>query len=141
MSIDVIPINGFIGAELRGVDLSQLDDVAFKTIHDALVQYEVLVIPGQARMTLEQQTGFGKRFGPLTIHPFAPNLPDQPEVIVLDYSADHPAARTDIWHADETYKPNPPIVTILRSRVIPARGGDTCFSSMSAADRGLSERR
>ena len=140
MSIEVIPINGFIGAELRGVDLSRLDDAAFKTIHDALVQYEVLVIAGQARMTLEQQTGFGNRFGPLTIHPFAPNLPDKPEVIVLDYSADHPAARTDIWHADETYKPNPPIVTILRSRVIPARGGDTCFSSMTAAYRGLSER-
>ena len=86
MSIEVIPLNGFIGAELRGVDLSQLDDTAFSTIHDALVQYEVLVIPGQARMTLEQQTQFGTRFGPLTIHPFAPNLPDQPEVIVLDYS-------------------------------------------------------
>ena len=88
MSIEVIPINGFIGAELRGVDLSRLDDERFGIIHDALVQYEVLVLPGQARMTLEQQTQFGNRFGPLTIHPFAPNLPDKPEVIVLDYSED-----------------------------------------------------
>ncbi len=140
MSIEVIPLNGFIGAELRGADLSRLDDAAFNTIRDALVQYEVLVIPDQARMTLDQQTQFGNRFGPLTIHPFAPNLPDKPEVIVLDYDAEHPAARTDIWHADETYKPNPPIVTILRSRVIPTHGGDTCFSSMTAAYRGLSER-
>ena len=61
MSIEIIPLNGFIGAELRGVDLSHLDDAAFKTIHDALVQYEVLVIPGPARMTLEQQTQFGNR--------------------------------------------------------------------------------
>lgn len=140
MSMDVIPLNGFIGAEIRGADLSRLDDAMFQAIHDALVQYEVLVIPDQARMTLDQQAEFGGRFGPLTIHPFAPNLAEKPEVIVLDYSADHPAARTDIWHADETYKPNPPIVTILRSRVIPARGGDTCFSSMTAAYRGLSER-
>ena len=140
MSIDVIPINGFIGAQLRGVDLSRLDDAAFQMIHDALVQYEVVVIRDQHAMTLEHQMAFGARFGPLSIHPFSPNLDDKPEVIVLDYSADHPAARTDIWHADETFRPNPPIVTILRARVIPERGGDTCFSSMSAAYRGLSER-
>ena len=140
MSIEVLPINGFIGVELRGVDLSRLDDTGFKVIHDALVQYEVVVLRDQRAMTLEHQMAFGARFGPLSIHPFSPNLDDKPEVIVLDYSADHPAARTDIWHADETFRPNPPIVTILRARVIPERGGDTCFSSMSAAYRGLSER-
>jgi taurine dioxygenase len=140
MSIEVIPINGFIGAEVRGVDLSQLNDLTFKVLHDAFVQYEVLVLRDQQKMTLEDQMAFGARFGPLSIHPFSPNMEDKPEVIVLDYSADHPAARTDIWHADETFRPNPPIVTMLRARIVPDRGGDTCFSSMTAAYRGLSER-
>ena len=140
MSIEVMPINGFIGAEVRGVDLSCLDDAMFSAIHDALVQYEVVVIRDQPAMTLEHQMAFGARFGPLSIHPFSPNLDEKPEVIVLDYSADHPAARTDIWHADETFRPNPPIVTMLRARIVTARGGDTCFSSMTAAYRGLSER-
>lgn len=140
MSIEVIPINGFIGAEVRGVDLSQLNDLTFKALHDAFVQYEVLVLRDQQKMTLEDQMAFGARFGPLSIHPFSPNMEDKPEVIVLDYSADHPAARTDIWHADETFRPNPPIVTMLRARIVPDRGGDTCFSSMTAAYRGLSER-
>lgn len=140
MSIEVIPINGFIGAEVRGVDLSQLNDLTFKVLHDAFVQYEVLVLRDQQNMTLEDQMAFGARFGPLSIHPFSPNMEDKPEVIVLDYSADHPAARTDIWHADETFRPNPPIVTMLRARIVPDRGGDTCFSSMTAAYRGLSER-
>lgn len=140
MSIQVFPINGFIGAEVRGVDLSRLDDAAFKVVHNALVQYEVVVIRDQSAMTLAHQMAFGERFGPLSIHPFSPNLDEKPEVIVLDYSADHPAARTDIWHADETFRPNPPIVTMLRARVVPERGGDTCFASMTAAYRGLSER-
>ena len=140
MTIDVVPINGFIGAEIRGADLSRLDDATFKVLHDALVQYEVLVLRDQQRMTLDDQMDFGARFGPLSIHPFSPNMEDKPQVIVLDYSADHPAARTDIWHADETFRPNPPIVTMLRARVLPDRGGDTCFSSMTAAYRGLSER-
>jgi taurine dioxygenase len=140
MTIEIIPINGFIGAELRGVDLARLDDATFRAIHDALVKYEVIVMRDQKDMTLEQQMAFGARFGPLVIHPFSPNLPDKPEVIVLDYSADNPANRTDIWHADETYRENPPMATMLRARVIPDRGGDTCFSSMTAAYRGLSER-
>lgn len=140
MAIEIVPINGFIGAELRGVDLSRLDDATFREIHDALVKYEVVVMRAQKDMTLEQQMAFGARFGPLVIHPFSPNLPDKPEVIVLDYSADNPANRTDIWHADETYRENPPMATMLRARVIPDRGGDTCFASMTAAYRGLSER-
>ena len=140
MSIEVIPLNGFIGAELRGVDLARLDDATFRELDAAFVKYEVLVIRDQQKMTLEHQMAFGARFGPLSIHPFAPNMEGKPEVITLDYSADHPAARTDIWHADETFRPNPPIVTILRARVLPDRGGDTCFASMTAAYRGLSER-
>ena len=140
MNIEIIPLNGFIGAEIRGADLSHLDDASFNTLHDALVQYEVIVLRDQHKMTLDHQMAFGARFGPLSIHPFAPNLENQPEVIVLDYSADHPAARTDIWHADETFRPNPPIVTMLRARILPERGGDTCFASMTAAYRGLSER-
>ncbi len=139
MSMEIVPINGFIGAEIHGVDLARLDEPTFKLLHDALVKYEVIVMRGQ-RITLEDQMAFGARFGELVIHPFSFNMEDKPQVIVLDYSADHPAARTDIWHADETYRPNPPMATMLRARVLPDRGGDTCFSSMTAAYRGLSER-
>lgn len=139
MTIEVLPINGFIGAEVRGARLGRLDDAAFARIREALVRYEVLVFRDQD-IALEEQMAFGARFGPLSIHPFSPNLEDKPEVIVLDYDADHPAARTDIWHADETFRANPPMATCLRARVLPPAGGDTCFASMSAAYRGLSER-
>jgi len=139
MTIDILPINGFIGAEVRGAHLGRLDDAIFRTLREALVRYEVLVFRDQD-IALEDQMAFGARFGKLSVHPFSPNLADKPEVILLDYSEDHPAARTDIWHADETFRPNPPMATMLRARVLPPAGGDTCFASMSAAYRGLSER-
>jgi taurine dioxygenase len=91
-------------------------------------------------ITVDQQMAFGARFGELSIHPFSPNLPDKPEVIILDYSADNPPALTDIWHVDETFREAPPMATILRGKVVPEAGGDTLFASMSAAYRGLSER-
>ena len=44
--IAVKPINGFIGAEIEGVDLRRpLSPAEFKIVHDALVNYEVIVLP------------------------------------------------------------------------------------------------
>jgi taurine dioxygenase len=138
--IRVRPINGFIGAEIEGIDLRRpLTPAEFKIVHDALVKYEVIVMRDQD-ITVDQQMTFGALFGELSIHPFSPNLPDKPEVIILDYSKDNPPALTDIWHADETFREAPPMGTILRAKVVPEVGGDTLFSSMSAAYRGLSER-
>jgi len=139
MTVEFKPINGFIGAEVHGAHLGRLDDATFAEVRAALARYEVLVFRDQD-IALEDQIAFGQRFGPLSVHPFSPNLEEKPEVIVLDYDADHPAARTDIWHADETFRANPPMATCLRARVLPPAGGDTCFASMTAAYRGLSER-
>jgi taurine dioxygenase len=139
-AIRVRPINGFIGAEIEGIDLRRpLSPAQFKTVHDALVQHEVIVMRGQD-ITVYQQMAFGALFGELSIHPFSPNLADKPEVIILDYSADNPPALTDIWHTDETFREAPPLGTILHAKVVPEVGGDTLFASMSAAYRGLSER-
>ena len=138
--IRVKPINGFIGAEIEGVDLRDpLSDEQFRIVHDAFVNYEVIVLRDQD-ITVDQQMAFGARFGELSIHPFSPNLPDKPEVIILDYGKDNPPALTDIWHVDETFRAAPPLATILRAKVVPETGGDTMFASMSAAYRGLSER-
>jgi len=138
--IRVRPINGFIGAEIEGVDLGRpLSPGQFKVVHDALVQYEVIVMRDQD-ITVDQQMAFGALFGELSIHPFSPNLADKPEVIILDYSDENPPALTDIWHVDETFREKPPMATILRGKIVPDAGGDTLFASMSAAYRGLSER-
>src|SRR5258708_13874230 len=138
--IRVKPTNGFIGAEIEGVDLRRpLSPAEFKIVHDALVRYEVIVLRDQG-ITVDQQMASGARFGELSIHPFSPNLADKPEVIILDYSKDNPPALTDIWHVDETFREAPPMATILRAKSVPEIGGDTLFASMSAAYRGLSER-
>jgi taurine dioxygenase len=139
-SVRVVRLGGNIGAEIQGVDLRRpLDESQFAAVHEAFVRHEVLVFRDQD-VTLEQQIAFARRFGSLSIHPFSPNLDDRREVIVLDYSADNPPALTDQWHADETFRAEPPIATVLRARVVPEFGGDTLFSSMTAAYHGLSER-
>lgn len=138
--LEIVRLNGNIGAEIRGVDLRQpLSEAQFAAIQQAFVEHEVIVLRGQD-ITLEQQMAFGRRFGDLSVHPFSPNLDDKREVIVLDYTPDNPPALTDQWHSDETFRAAPPMATILRAKVVPAFGGDTLFSSMTAAYTGLSER-
>ncbi|MBX3609226.1 MAG: TauD/TfdA family dioxygenase [Hydrogenophaga sp.] len=140
VGFEVIRLGGNIGAEIRGLDLRQpLTPEQFEQLHAVFVEREVLVFRDQD-ITLDQQKTFARLFGELSIHPFSPNLDDQREVIVLDYSADNPPALTDQWHSDETFRMAPPAATILRSLVVPEYGGDTLFASMTAAYTGLSER-
>lgn len=128
------------GAEIEGVDLSQeLDAATITDIEAALVEHEVLVFRDQDISTENQKT-FGRRFGELTVHPFAPSDEEAPDLIVFDNDADNPPWGTDVWHSDETFRSEPPLGTILRALIVPEYGGDTLFASMSAAYEGLSDR-
>src|SRR5436305_13728213 len=81
--IRVKPLGGFIGAEIEGVDLRKpLTVEQFKAVHDAFVNYEVIVLRDQD-ISVDQQMAFGGLFGHLSIHPFAPNLAPTPEVLIL----------------------------------------------------------
>ena len=44
----------------------------------------------------------------------------------------------DEWHTDVTWIATPPDVAILRALVVPVRGGDTLWASMTAAYQALS---
>jgi taurine dioxygenase len=83
---------------------------------------------------------FGRRFGELTVHPFAPSDGDAPQLITFRNDEKSPPFGTDVWHSDETFRAEPPMATVLVAKEVPALGGDTVFASMTAAFEGLSER-
>ena len=41
--VEVQPLAGTLGAEVPGIDLSSATEAVFKTIHDAFLEYQVLV--------------------------------------------------------------------------------------------------
>ncbi len=129
-----------LAAEISDIDLSlPLDDATFAAVNNALLENEVLVFRDQD-ISADDMMAFGRRFGPLSIHPFSPTMADAPELIVLDNHRDNPPRLTDIWHSDETFRETPPMGTMLRSTITPRVGGDTMFASMSAAYEGLDDR-
>jgi taurine dioxygenase len=129
-----------IGAEITGVDLRRpLSDEQFSVVNEALVENELIVFRNQD-ISSENLMAFGRRFGPLTVHPFSPNDQQAPELIKFRNDETTPPFGTDVWHSDETFRAEPPMATALCAKDVPAVGGDTMFASMSAAFDGLSDR-
>ena len=138
--ITVTRVGVHLGAEIGGVDLRKpLSDAAFEAIRDALVDNELIIFRNQ-EITSDNLIGFGRRFGELTVHPFAPHDEKAPVLIKFRNDETNPPFATDVWHSDETFRSEPPMATILCAKVVPAIGGDTMFASMSAAFEGLSAR-
>ena len=128
-----------VGAEVHGLDASKpLDQDGRLIIHEALMENGVVVFRRQ-NISRKQQSQFTANFGELTVHPFSPHLDELPEMIVLDNDGDNPPLSTDVWHSDETFRLEPPMGTVLRAVIVPEVGGDTLFSSMTAAFEGLSD--
>jgi taurine dioxygenase len=129
-----------LSAEIGGADLTQpLSGEAFDAIEAALIEHEVIVFRSQ-NISSDDLIAFGRRFGELTVHPFAPRSDETPELITFTNDADTPPFGTDVWHSDETFRAEPPMATILCAKVVPAVGGDTMYASMTAAFEGLSSR-
>ena len=70
--IDIIPCSKHIGAEVRGVDLSNLSDEDFEVIHDAWLKHLVLLFRDQD-LNDGHLTEFSARFGDLDEAPLDQN--------------------------------------------------------------------
>jgi len=137
-TIAVKQLGPHAGAEINGINTANpLDEMDVQTIKDALMDNGVIIFRNQD-ITREQQAKFAAQFGELTIHPISPHLNEMPEMIVLDNDGNNPPLSTDVWHTDEMFRLEPPMGTILRAIIVPRVGGDTIFSSMTAAFEGLS---
>src|SRR5215510_11276607 len=73
-TIEVHNSTPHIGAEIRGVDLSNpLGNQQFQEVHDALMDRLVIFFRDQ-KLSIEQHKDFARRFGKLHMHPASPNL-------------------------------------------------------------------
>jgi taurine dioxygenase len=129
------PMSGALGAEVRGVDLADLDDEGFERIHELLLKHLVVFFPDQGHLTPEAHVALGRRFGDLEVHPFLPKLEGHPEIVVLDSAQ---GAKAEEWHIDVTFSPNPPIASVLQLITCPSSGGDTMWSNQYLAYERLS---
>lgn len=148
VELDVTPLSGTIGSEIRGVDLTQRpDDETLAAIRQVWLERRVVFFPGQ-HLTPSEHREVASWFGEVTpAHPVIPGLPDNPEVFEIDYSqaaklaaqyGDVSKRRGLAWHTDVTFVERPPSGSLLNAVVIPPAGGDTLWTDQVAAFAALS---
>jgi len=131
MTLEIRPVTATIGAEVHGIDLADVSDDEVQELRKAWLDWKVLFFRDQ-HITRDQHRDFGRRFGELEIHPFAPAMDGYPEFVVIesDHESQYAAAN---WHSDVTWRLEPSLGSILRGVEIPAAGGDTCFANAEVA--------
>ncbi len=142
--MNITPLTGVFAAEVRGIDLCDIardaGDERLKVLRAAACEHEVLVIRDQ-NLGPAEQSAFSRRLGPSAETPFVATMSEYPDVIRVVKEADEGAAFNfgGAWHSDFSFLECPPSFTILAAVDVPAWGGDTVFSSMTAAWTALPE--
>ncbi len=146
--LDIRPTGAALGAEIRGIDLSQpLDDATFRAIEDALHEHEVIFFRGQT-LKPEQHIAFSRRFGELELHVRKECCkPGYPEIFVVSNIIENgkPIGTQDaglFWHSDLAYMAVPSRGSLFYALEVPHDDagkplGDTMFASMTAAWKAL----
>jgi alkyl sulfatase len=143
--LDVVPLAGYIGAQINGVDLrGTLEPAVVEEIRDALHRYKVVFFRDQ-QIGHAEQIAFAGLFGKVTpAHPHEEHPPEGfPQILPIDsrrYESNLGRKRTSYdhsWHTDVTALVNPPAASILRADILPPHGGDTAWTNLVAAYENL----
>lgn len=128
-ALEVIPVAGTIGAEIRSVAVSgDLPQDMIDAIRATLLEYKVVFFRDQHQLDDAGQEAFAARFGELQRNPMVEAAGDSDALMELTegYSA-------SIWHTDLTFMPDPSAFAVLRPLQLPERGGDTIWANAAHA--------
>jgi len=135
--LDIHPVAGRIGAEVRGLRLSgALSAESVRELNAALLRHKVLFLRGQQHLDDAGQEAFAARLGEPVAHPTVPVRAGTASIMELD--SEH-GGRANSWHTDVTFSVAPPKISVLRGVVIPPYGGDTVWANTAAAYSDLPE--
>ena len=136
-NFEIERIGGALGAVVTGLDLTEpLDHTTVESLRDALHEHQVLFFHDQD-LSDAQHLAFASRFGDVSVYPLTRLLGGTTNLSFIEDTADSPPD-ADGWHTDVTWIAEPPAYAVLSARLIPARGGDTMWSSLFAAYDALS---
>ncbi len=126
-TLDIVPVAGRIGAEIRGVRLSgDLDQPTVAAIRAALVRHKVIFFRDQDHLDDAGQETFAELLGKPVAHPTVPVADGSKYLLDLDSKEGYAASS---WHTDVTFVPDYPEASILRAITVPEAGGDTLWAN------------
>jgi len=144
VAFTIQPISALMGAEVKGLDLRVLFDPETKDrIHRAFLEHQLLVFRDQS-LTKDEQVAFTEQFGTLERHALRNRGTAAHPLVHIVSNLDDDGkpmgrVRSDMWHTDKSFRPEPSMATILHAQRLPPEGGDTVFVNMYSAFDGLDQ--
>jgi len=144
MSYQTVPLSPALGAEVKGIDPTQIDDVGAEALYQLWLEYHVLVIRN-CSLTENDLVRFAGHFGPIEKARKMSALATRPEIMVISNIRDGEAALGALpdgelfWHFDRIHQKVPNKAGVLHSIELPSKGGETRFSNMCKAYEALPE--
>jgi taurine dioxygenase len=131
--LSVRPVGASFGALVEGLDLRRpMDDETFAEVDRALFEWKLLLFRDQ-HLTLDQHAEFAGRFGEIVDDQLEFVKRERPVENLVVFTRDASTVGLENeWHSDGTFRPVPPMATVLRAIDVPSLG-DTLFADMAAA--------
>jgi taurine dioxygenase len=146
--VEIVPSGKTLGAEIRGVDLRNINEQEFAAIYSAWLDRLVVLLRGQ-QLNDEDLIAFSRRFGALDWAPVQETgrrfVEGHPEIYVVSNVIENGApigslgAGEATWHTDMSYLEDPPKASMLYALEVPPAGGNTYFCDMYHAYESLPE--
>jgi len=136
--IEVRPLAGSLGAEIRGVDVRRMDNQTWSEVHQAFLEFQVIAIRDQQLLPDDIMT-ISRRFGEPNFYPFVTGMEGYPYIFEIVKEPQETRNFGGGWHSDTTYLAQPPLATVLYALETPAKGGDTLYCNTAAAYDALSD--
>ncbi|MDC0033680.1 TauD/TfdA family dioxygenase [Alphaproteobacteria bacterium] len=138
------PISEAVGARITGIDLrEEMDDTAFRAVHQAWLDYQVLMFPGQ-KLSEDDQVRFTARFGEPGTRQRKVGWAEEGRVsfpgtmLISNIREDgKPIGSLPdgemMFHTDGAFARRPFRYTLLYALEVPSVGGNTLFANMYKA--------
>jgi taurine dioxygenase len=151
--LEVVPFDGAMGAEIRGLDLRALDEESFRVLYQAYLDHVLVLVRGQ-ELSDVQQVEVSRRFGPLETPPTASersshqHFDGPPEITVVSNRkvGGVPIGELGdgevIWHSDYSFREVIAGMRMLKAVELPppGSGGNTRFCNAYAGYAALPPR-
>ncbi len=138
--IQALPLAAAMGAEVRGVDISTINDDQFVELEDALYRHKMIYLRDQTFSHAHQES-FTLRFGEFADDAYTTGVEGNRNVhpVIMEADAKVDAVFGNGWHVDSPFMKQPPSVSMLYGVQIPPFGGDTIWANSVLAYNCLSD--
>lgn len=133
------PLASAMGAEIRGVDLSDVSDDVMAEIEDALYRHKMVFFRDQ-EISFTDHENLILQLGEFGTDAYTTGVPGHPNIqpLIKEASVTTKSVFGSGWHVDSAFLECPPSIAINYGVDIPPYGGDTMFANAVLAYNSLS---